>query len=163
VPARIIYSWAELVSLIIYNIDEIFTSVLKTGVFCLYTIRAGMDVLQSFFGGRTLSAHIRPFIKSESRKWEVGSRKWFSDFTTPYSLLTVFIGGNERAGAEVLSSGEENSLLSAHLFPFCGRARLSFKNPEVVKTTSGQVSSGEDICRLRALPGSCRHGFNRAK
>ncbi len=60
-PARIIYSWAEFVSLIIYNIDEIFTSVLKTGVFCLYTIWAGMDVLQSFFGGRLLSAHIRPF------------------------------------------------------------------------------------------------------
>ena len=72
-PARIIYSWAEFVSLIIYNIDEIFTSVLKTGVFCLYTIWAGMDVLQSFFGGRTLSEPIsRPFSLISMLK--IGSR-----------------------------------------------------------------------------------------
>jgi hypothetical protein len=108
VPARIIYSWAELVNSIIYNIDEIFTSVLKTGVFCLYTIWAGMDVLQSFFGGRLLSEPIfRPFSLN----------------TTVKNILS----GKKRAGAEVLSSGEEKlSAVRPFFFIYISGAREKF-------------------------------------
>ena len=122
-PARIIYVsliYINRYNSIIYNIDEIFTSVLKTGVFCLYTIWAGMDVLQSFFGGRLLLTHIRPFS--------------ITQITQMKNIDYTDISGKKRAGAEVLSSGEEKKApqggATTAVRPFvsiCGRVRMFSK------------------------------------
>ena len=138
-PARIIYSCIVVfLKAIIDIIDEIITLVSKTGVFCLYTIWAGMDVLQSFFGGRLLSEPIfRPFS--------------ITQITQMKNIDYTDISGKKRAGAEVLSSGEEKKAkrsLSRCLRDFAATVVRPFVSIcGWVRKSS--ISSGEE---MRLLP-----------
>ena len=153
VPALFIYSLVKVISLII-NIYDYFTSVMLTGVFyfinslvLLLVIGAGMDVLQSFFGGRLLTTHIRPLTSVQSIQNTVNSYKYINSDVERDGRARKFSSGEDisvclpicfhkvsgLAWMSSISSGEDTSAPASPAiseragYRLLGRAWMSFK------------------------------------
>ena len=147
VPALFIYSLVKVISLII-NIYDYFTSVMLTGVFyfinslvLLLVIGAGMDVLQSFFGGRLLTTHIRPLTSVQSIQNTVNSYKYINSDV-------------ERDGrARKFSSGEDISVCLPICFHMNDKAdyRLEVKGLKLLVISYQSLVNGAGAVVLQNI------------